>query len=184
MLAGGACRAWLTGLLVSAAHAQFPFGEPEPPVGPPSGMGDQIGEMKIIDEPAGVEKFIDSPVVSLVMFTEDEDSNETNWFMLFSIMVERSINVDNGDARVNWAVVDNKMLRKSRSDLIRTPGIWLFCISNYRDGLMLPIKVMSEEAVQKAGAFILDALASVNAERIDGTWYKQTSSNSEAKSEL
>ena len=46
-------------------------------------MGSQIGEMRIIQDADGAEVVVNSPVVSLVMFTDDEDSNEANWFMVF-----------------------------------------------------------------------------------------------------
>ena len=153
--------------------AQFPFGEPAPPAKPPN-MGGQIGEVLVVKEPPEVEDLIVSPIVSLMLFTDDEDSNEANWFMLFNIMVEKSINVAGGDARVQWAMVDASTLRQRKAThVVRSPGIWLFCDASDDRGVKLPMNVQSEQAVQQAGAFILSALAAAHAERIDGVWHKE-----------
>ena len=91
----------MVALQLLALLASFPFGE-EPPAKPPD-MGAQVGEMREIAEPDGLRSMIGSEVVSLIMFSEgSEDDNESNWFMLFQIMVEKSIDLKRGDARVNW----------------------------------------------------------------------------------
>ena len=144
-------------------------------------MGSQIGEMRIIQDADGAEVVVNSPVVSLVMFTDDEDSNEANWFMVFSVIVEKSIEVKRGDARVEWAMIDNQMLRKTGSKLARAPGIYLLCMPNDAGGVKLPFQVMSQDAAVRAGAFILDALAAAKAENIKGVWHKAAP---EGKTEL
>ena len=158
--------------LVSTAAAQFPFGEPAPPSKPP-GMGSLIGEVQIIKEPLEVEALLASPVVSLVMFTDEEDGNEANWFLLFSIMVEKSIDLASGDARVTWAMVDTAMLRQREAAHVdRPPGIWLFCHRTDDSGVRLPMSVTSQDAVRQAGQFILDSLAAAHAQVVDGVWQK------------
>ena len=74
-------------LVLRPTPGQHPFGDPMPaPSGPPPGMGSKIGEMNVIKDPEGLKEFISGDVVSLIMFTEgEEDTNESNWFMLFNI---------------------------------------------------------------------------------------------------
>ena len=169
---------WSAILLLGA----FPFGEPDQPSGPPPGMGDQVGSMQLIKEPAGLKEMVNSPIVSLIMFTEgDEESNEVKWFYLFAMIVERSMNEANGDARVNWGLVDNIMLRKSGSSYepgssfyqARPAGIWLFCDPSDDSGVKLPMGVQSQEDVITAGNFILGALASAKADNVKAIWHKR-----------
>ena len=165
--------------LAVALLATLTFGESDPPAKPP-GMGESAGEMQEISEPGGLREMIDSDVVSLIMFTESsEDDNESNWFMLFQMMVERSISLQNGDARVNWAKVDNEMLRSRGSWLFRPAGIWLFADASDKSGVRLPMSVQSEAAVREAGEFILGALGAAGAQNVKGTWRKAS-----VKSEL
>ena len=90
-------------LVLLGATAIEPAGPPPPP-----GMGELLGELRVVKEESHLKELIGSPVVSLIMFTEgEEETNESKWFMLFSIMVESSINEAAGDARVNWAMVRN-----------------------------------------------------------------------------
>lgn len=165
----------LLAVAIEVARAQFPFGDP-PPAGPPPGMGALAGEMKVIQEARGLDELLDSDIVSLVMFTEGEDeTNESRWFLLFQMMVEKSINVAHGDARVNWAQVSNELLRKSavHQHQVRSVGIWLYCDANDRHhGVKLPMSVQSEEAVREAGTFILGALAMAKAQTVEGVWRK------------
>ena len=63
-------------------------------------------QIAMVQEVDGLYEILDSDAVSLIMFTdsEDEETNESRWFMLFHMMVEKSINAER-DARVNWAMV-------------------------------------------------------------------------------
>ena len=74
------------------------------------------------------------------------------------------------------------MLRRGGSYRFRPAGIWLFCDPDDDSGVKLPMSVQSEAAVQEAGAFILKALASAQAQIVEGTWRKRAPS--EAKPEL
>lgn len=158
--------------IVGCAVAQFPFGQPDAPSGPQK--GELLGEMQMIKDADDLAGVIYSPTVSMIMFTEgEEEDNASKWFYLFSIMVERSIDLAQGDARVNWFMVDNEMLRKSASPYqVRTKGIWLFCDANDNSGVTLPESVESEDAVRKAATFILGELSSAKAEIVEGVWRK------------
>ena len=110
-------------LAARGASAQFPFGEPvnPPPGGPPPGMGELLSEVQVLEEPQQLKELISSSVVSLILFTEgEEETLEAQWFMFFSTLVEKSIDVRAGDARVNWGMADNAKLRKSSACVSRS----------------------------------------------------------------
>ena len=113
--AGSSSLVLLLMLAATGGKAQFPFGDPQPsPTGPPPGMGELLSEVQLLEEPRQLKEMIGSPVVSLILFTEgEEETLETQWFMFFSTVVEKSIDVAAGDARVNWGMADNEKLRKS-----------------------------------------------------------------------
>jgi hypothetical protein len=117
--ASGSCRLVL--LLLLGVDAQFPFGDPPPPpAGPPPGMGELLSEVQLLEDPQQLKELIGSPVVSLILFTEgEEETLETQWFMFFSTVVEKSIDVAAGDARVNWGMADNAKLRKSSACVVQ-----------------------------------------------------------------
>ena len=117
--ASGSCRLVL--LLLLGVDAQFPFGDPPPPpAGPPPGMGELLSEVQLLEDPQQLKELIGSPVVSLILFTEgEEETLETQWFMFFSTVVEKSIDVAAGDARVNWGMADNARLRKSSACVVQ-----------------------------------------------------------------
>ena len=111
-------------LAARGGEAQFPFGEPPsaPVVGPPPGMGELLGELRVLEEPQQLKEMISSQIVSLILFTEgEEETPETQWFMYFNTVVERSTDVKAGDARVNWGMADNDKLRKSSACVSPSP---------------------------------------------------------------
>lgn len=171
-------------LAARGGEAQFPFGEPPnaPVVGPPPGMGELLGELRVLEEPHQLKEMINSQIVSLVLFTEgEEETPDTQWFMYFSTVVERSTDVKAGDARVNWGMADNDKLRKSSAPYqVREAGIWLFCDASDASGIRLPMKVLSDEDTRAAATWILGALDAAKAERHAGIWHKWAAPTSAA----
>jgi hypothetical protein len=124
---------------------------------------DALATLEILETPEALQELIDSDVVSLVLFVDEEETEESKWFEMFASFFWQG-------TRIAFGVCNNNALKQAGRT--GAQGIYLFHRSDSFDALQLPMRIANEPEAREAMRWILGALAGAQATEERGAWRK------------